>query len=325
MKVYVTRKIPQEGLDILKNAGIEVSQWQDKRNITLEELIAVCQDYDGIIVAGFNDVNAHFINSCKHLKVISLHSVGFDNADIAAATKLKIPVGHTPGVLSGATADTAFLLMLATSRKAFYNHKKIAAGNWGVFEPTADLGIELNNCTLGIFGLGKIGFEMASRCKAAYGMRIIYHNRNNNEEAENELGALKVSFDELLQQSDVLSVHTSLTPETKGIFNKEVFAKMKPSAIFINTARGPVHNEPDLTEALKNGVIWGAGLDVTNPEPMLPDNPLLDMPNVCVLPHIGSATVETRNAMSRLAALNAIAGLKGERLPYPVNPEIYGD
>ncbi len=325
MKVFVTRIIPQEGLDLLKAADIDVTQWPEKRNITLEELIEVCQDYDGVIVAGFNNVNAQFLNACKHLKVVSLHSVGFDNTDVAVATKLKIPVGNTPGVLSGATADTAFLLMLATSRKAFYNHKKIAAGQWGVFEPTADLGMELDGRTLGIFGLGKIGYEMARRCKAAYGMPIIYHNRSRNEEAEKELGAVQVSFDELLQQSDVLSVHSALTPETKGLFDKTVFAKMKTSSIFINTSRGPVHNEADLTEAVKNGVIWGAGLDVTNPEPMLPDNPLLDMPNVCVLPHIGSATFETRNAMSRLAALNVIAAFKGERLPYPVNPEIYED
>ena len=164
---------------------------------------------------------------------------------------------------------------------------------------------------------------MAKRCKYAYNMNIIYHNRSNNAEAEKELNAVKVSFDELLGQSDVLSVHTSLNAETRDKFNKEVFAKMKPSSIFINTARGPIHNEKDLTEAVQNGIIWGAGLDVTNPEPMHSDNPLLHMPTVCVLPHIGSATVETRNAMSRLAAENIIAGLKGERIPYPVNPEVY--
>jgi glyoxylate reductase len=323
MKVFVTRVIPQEGIQLMEAAGISVTLWKEKRNITQEELIAECKNMDALVVAGAVDVNAIFLDECRHLKLIALHSVGYDNVDVPAATKLNIPIGNTPGVLSGATADTAFLLMLATSRKAFYQHTKIAAGEWGVFEPTGDLGIELHGRTLGIFGLGKIGFEMAKRCKYAYNMNIIYHNRSNNPEAEKELNAVKVSFDELLGRSDVLSVHTSLNAETRHKFKKEVFAKMKPSSIFINTARGPIHNEKDLTEAVQNGIIWGAGLDVTNPEPMHSDNPLLHMPTVCVLPHIGSATVETRNAMSRLAAENIIAGLKGERIPYPVNPEVY--
>jgi lactate dehydrogenase-like 2-hydroxyacid dehydrogenase len=215
--------------------------------------------------------------------------------------------------------------MLAASRKAFYVHKKILKGEWKFFDPTTDLGIELNGKTLGIFGLGKIGFEMAKRCVGAYNMKVIYHNRQHNVDAEKALNAVRVSFDELLQQSDVLSVHTALTAETKGIFNTTAFSKMKPSSIFINTARGAIHNEEDLRAALESGTIWGAGLDVTNPEPMLPDNPLLNMPNVAILPHIGSATVDTRNAMSVIAAKNVIAGLGGARLPHIVNPEIYQD
>jgi phosphoglycerate dehydrogenase-like enzyme len=154
-------------------------------------------------------------------------------------------------------------------------------------------------------------------------MKLIYYNRGSNREAEKELGAVKVSFDELLQQSDILSVHSALTDETRELFDKKAFSKMKPTSIFINTARGGIHNEMDLIDALKNALIWGAGLDVTNPEPMKPDNPLLDMSNVAILPHIGSATIEAREGMARIAALNVIAGLKGERLPFPVNPEIY--
>jgi glyoxylate reductase len=210
--------------------------------------------------------------------------------------------------------------MLATSRNAFNMHKSIEKDQWKFFTPGANLGIELTGKTLGIFGLGKIGYEMAKRCKGAYGMNIIYHNRHINELAEKNLGAGKVSFDELLQQSDVLSVHTSLTPQTKEIFNAAAFKKMKANAIFINSARGGIHNETDLTAALQQKIIWGAGLDVTNPEPMGHDNPLLNMPNVCVLPHIGSATVEARNEMSRLAAENVVAGLKGLPLPNWVNP-----
>jgi lactate dehydrogenase-like 2-hydroxyacid dehydrogenase len=234
-----------------------------------------------------------------------------------------MPIGNTPGVLSDATADTALLLMLATSRKAFYMHKTIQQGDWGFFEPTANLGVNIRGKTLGIFGLGKIGFELAKRASAAFGMKIIYHNRGHHAEAERELRAAWVSFEDLLKNSDVLSVHTALTSETRDRFTLAAFGAMKRTAIFINTARGAIHNEEDLTEALKNGIIWGAGLDVTNPEPMRIDHPLLSMPNVCVLPHIGSATEETRAAMSLIAAKNVVAGLKGERLPFVVNPEVY--
>ena len=322
MKVFVTRILPAAAIGLLEAAGLEVIQWTEKRKLTQEEMIAHCKDADALLSAG-QLINKEFLHANKHLKVIALHSVGYDNVDIDTATALKIPIGNTPGVLSDATADTAFLLMLATSRNAFYMHQRILNGEWGFFEPTANLGIELHGATLGIYGLGKIGLEMAKRCIGAYQMKVIYHNRSRNEEAEKELNATYVSFEELLQQSDVLSVHTALTPETEGKFNMDVFKQMKETAIFVNTARGSIHNEADLTEALEQKIIWGAGLDVTNPEPMSPQNPLLKMANVCVLPHIGSATVGTRNAMARIAADNIIAGLKGEKLPHLVNPEIY--
>ncbi|HEY4154578.1 MAG TPA: D-glycerate dehydrogenase [Puia sp.] len=322
MRVFITRIIPDAGLQLLKQAGIEFTQWGEKRDLTPRELIDHCQPADALLSAGGNRIDREFLNACRHLKVISLHSVGYDRVDVAAATELKIPVGNTPAVLSDATADIAFLLILATSRKAFYHHKSIIQGKWKFFDPTADLGIEIRGKTLGVFGLGKIGFELAKCCAAAFQMKVIYHNRHRNEEAEKKLNAEWVSFDDLLRRADVLSVNTALTSETKGRFNKEVFAKMKPSSIFINAARGAIHNEPDLIDALQNGAIWGAGLDVTDPEPMHPDNPLLQMPNVSVLPHIGSATVETRNAMAVIAAKNVIAGLRGEELPFAVNPGV---
>ncbi len=324
MKVFITRRIPELGLKRLLDAGVEVVQWKERRNMDPQELIDACKQSDALISAG-GKIDAHFLNECKHLKVISLHSVGFDSVDVEEATRLKIPVGNTPGVLSRSTADIAFLLMLAVSRKAFYQHKRIIKGEWGFFDPRANLGIELHGKTIGIYGLGSIGYEMAKRCVAMYNMKVIYYNRHNNLEVEKQLNAVKVSFNELLCQSDVLSVHVPLSPETKGKFDKSVFSKMKPSAIFINTARGGIHNEEDLIQALDEGIIWGAGLDVTNPEPMHPDNRLLTMPTVAVLPHIGSATVETRNAMSLIAVENAIAGLAGERIPYPVNPEVYAN
>ena len=323
MKVFITRVIPEKGLQLLQEAGLELTQWTEKRDPTPAELIEYCKQHDALLSVGPNKINSRFLQECHHLKVIALHAVGFDNVDVPAATALKIPIGNTPGVLSNATADTAFLLMLAVSRKAFYMHKQIGKGQWGFFEPTANLGMELTGKTLGIAGLGKIGFEMAKRCIGAYGMKVIYHNRHTNQEAEEVLKAERVSFDELLAQSDVLSVHTALTPETQGMFNKAAFDKMKRSAIFINAARGSIHNETDLINALNEKVIWGAGLDVTNPEPMAADNPLLEMPNVAILPHIGSATEEARDAMAIMAAKNIIAGLKGERLPFVVNPEIY--
>jgi lactate dehydrogenase-like 2-hydroxyacid dehydrogenase len=323
MKVFVTRRIHELGVKIMENSGIGVTQWMEKRDLTQSELIEHCKQRDALLSAGANRIDARFLDECGHLKVIALLSVGFDNVDVAEASRLKIPIGNTPGVLSGATADNAMLLMLATSRKAFYHHKRIINGNWVFFDPMADLGIELKERTLGIYGLGRVGFEMARRCVGAFNMKVVYCNRHPNEAAEKELHARAVSFDELLAQSDVLSVHANLTPETRGKFDKRAFTKMKPNSIFVNTARGELHNEQDLTEALSNGTIWGAGLDVTNPEPMRPDNPLLTMANVSVLPHIGSATVEARIAMTKLAAENIVAGLKDQRLPYIVNPEVY--
>jgi len=323
MKVFITRIIPEAGLQLFHEAGIEVTQWKEKRELTQEELIANCKKADALLTAGRSTINAEFLNACSHLKVVSLFATGYDNVDIEEATRLKIPIGHTPDVLSKATADIAFLLMQSVARKAFFHHKRIINNDWNFFEPLANIGQDLQGKTLGIFGLGKIGYEMARASKGAFEMDILYHNRSTNQEAEEKLGARKVSFDELLAQSDVISVHANLTDETKDLFNKEAFAKMKPNAIFINTARGPIHNEKELLQALRDKTIWGAGLDVTNPEPMDRDNVLLEMPNVAVLPHIGSSTEETRNNMALLSARNAIAGIKGDRLPKVVNPEVY--
>lgn len=322
MKIFVSRKIPEIGYQLLRDAGLEVNSWGDDRMLTKEELISYAKQHDALICMNGEKIDKDFLNECKHLKVISLYSVGYDNMDVAEATRLKIPLGNTPDVLSDATADIAFTLLLMTSRKAIFHHKRILNQQWDFFRPTANLGIELKNKTLGIFGLGRIGMEMAKRCKGAYDMNIIYHNRSENRQAEKELGAKRVSFDELLAQSDIVSVHSALTAETKGTFNYAAFSKMKSNAIFINTSRGGVHNEEDLIKALNEKLIWGAGLDVTNPEPMKPDNVLLSMPNVSVLPHIGSATEEARNGMARIAAENAIAGLRGEKLPHPINPEV---
>lgn len=323
MNVYVTRIIDQAGTDLLEQAGFSVKLWTEKRKMTNEELSEAAKWADALLCAG-QQLDGNFLSANTHLKVIALHSVGFDNVDIETANRLKIPIGNTPGVLSEATADIAFLLMMAAARKAFYMNRSIIEGEWGFFDPTANLGKDLSGVTLGVFGMGKIGFELAKRCYGAFGMKVIYHNRSHNEEAEKAIGAELVSFEELLNRSDVLSVHTALTAETKGKFDMNAFKQMKPGAIFVNTARGAIHNEDDLRDALNQKIIWGAGLDVTNPEPMDPANELLKMPSVAVLPHIGSATEGTRKSMAELAARNIIAGLRGEKIPFPANPEVYG-
>ena len=320
MKVYITRIIPAAGLELIRAAGHEIVEYTGKTALGRDEFYRHASDADGLLLAGSSPLSREVMDSLPKLKVISLMSVGYDHVDLAAAAEKGIRVGHTPGVLSDATADVAFLLMLAASRKAFYLHKQIARGGWGFFEPTENLGLNLKGKTIGIFGLGSIGYEMARRCRGAYDMQILYHNRGRNELAERELHARKVSFEELLAQSDVLSLHSTLTDETKGLFDRKAFEQMKPTSIFVNAGRGGLHNEADLLEALNNGTIWGAGLDVTNPEPMTPDNPLLEMPNVAILPHIGSATIDTRDAMAVLAAQNLLAGLDGTPLPSEVPP-----
>ncbi len=321
-KILITRKFPKLGAELLRNAGFEVTEWSEDRPMEHPELLEKAKEHNALFCTLSDKLDKEFLNECAHLDIISQFAVGYDNIDIPEATRLDIAIGNTPGAMSNATADTAFGLLLATARKMFFMHKSIIKGDWGYFKPNAHLGIELNNKTLGVYGLGRIGMEMAKRCKGAYDMDIIYHNRTRNLEAEKLFDAQYVSFEELLSKSDVISVHTALTEETKGIFNKVAFNQMKSSAVFINTARGGIHNEVDLIKALRDGTIWGAGLDVTNPEPMLSDNPLLEMENVCVLPHIGSATVEARNEMARMAATNIIEFYTNNNVPYLVNPDV---
>jgi lactate dehydrogenase-like 2-hydroxyacid dehydrogenase len=325
MKIFINRRIPEVGIKMLEDAGLEIFI-PEHENLSHDEWMSYCKSHDAILSVGMDfKFDKDFFNECPNIKAIALYSVGFDHVDIKEANQRNIPVGNTPDVLSKATSDVAFLLMQAVARRASYNFEKVKDGNWGDFEPLHALGQELYGKTLGIFGLGRIGFEMAKKSKAAFDMNIIYHNRHKNEEAEKELNAKYVSFEELVSQSDVLSVHANFKPEQKELFNAEIFEKMKPDSIFINTARGGFHNQKDLYEALISKQIWGAGLDVTNPEPILKDDPILELSNVCVLPHIGSATIEARNAMAKLAAENLIAFSKGQKMPACANPEIYSD
>ena len=321
-KILASRLYPEAGIKLLEKENFHLTLWEKQRPMTQVELIEEAKTHHALLCTLTDRIDQHFLNQCSHLEIISQFAVGYDNIDIASATRLGIPVGFTPDAMSEATADIAFGLMIAVARKMFFLHKTIINGQWGYFNPTGNLGFELKNKTIGIFGLGRIGTRMAQRCKDAYHMDIIYHNRTRNQAAEKRLDATYVGFDDLLLHSDVLSVHCALTPETKEIFNRSAFKKMKPSAIFINTARGPVHHEKDLILALREKDIWGTGLDVTNPEPMQPDNPLLLMENACILPHVGSGTIEARDQMSAMAALNIIEFYRNNRVPHIVNPEV---
>jgi glyoxylate reductase len=323
IKILVTSAIPVIGIDMLRKEGFDVTVWPLDRPMTDQELMEEGKKHNVILCLSTDKIGTDFINACSHLKMISQFSVGYDNIDVSLATKSGIPIGYVPGAMNEATADIAFGLMIAVARNFFYMHKTILKGEWTYFRLMANLGIELNNKRLGIFGLGRIGLALARRCKGAYNMNIIYCNRKVNPDAERLFDAKRVSFDELLGQSDIISVHAALNEETKEVFNKSAFTKMKSSAIFINTARGGLHNEQDLIDALNAGTILGAGLDVTNPEPMKANNPLLSMKNVCILPHIGSATIEARNEMSRMAAENIISFFKNNFIPHIVNPEVF--
>jgi len=322
MRVFINKRIPEIGITMLKESGLEVII-PENDNLSDDEWLKYCQNADALLSVGQHKYEKDFFDECPNVKAIALFSVGFDSVDIEQANQRNIHVGNTPDVLSKATSDIAFLLMQSVARRASYNFEKVKDNNWGDFDPLHALGQELYGKTLGVFGLGRIGFEMAEKCKKAFDMKIIYHNRNHNEEAETELDAKYVSFEDLIAQSDVLSIHANFKNEQKELFNSSVFEKMKPNSIFINTARGGFHNQIDLYNALVEKKIWGAGLDVTNPEPILHDDPILGLSNVCVLPHIGSATIEARNGMAKLAAENIIAFSKGEKMPHCANPEVY--
>lgn len=323
MKIFINKLIPEVGMEMLARPDIDLLM-PENPEISYEEWISYCQQCDAILNIGAYKIDAKFFDLCPSVKAVSLFSVGYDQVDLEEATRRGIPVSNTPDVLSKATSDISFMLMLMVSRLASFHTNQVRVGvRFKYFNPIANLGQELYGKTLGVFGLGRIGYEMAIKCQAAYQMPIIYHNRNRNEELEEKLGAKYVSFEELLAQSDVLSIHANYAPEYRGLFNKEVFEQMKSNSIIVNTARGGFINEQDLDEALSSGKVWGAGLDVTDPEPMLPDNPLLKQERVCVLPHIGSATMEARGGMARIAAENIVAFVEGEKLKTCLNPEVY--
>jgi glyoxylate reductase len=281
-------------------------------------LIDMLPQAEGLFTLLTIPVTDILLQQAPKLRVISNMAVGVDNIDVKACTLLKIPVGNTPGVLTDSTSDLTMALMLSVARNIPQSSQAARDGRWKTWSPAGWLGMELNGSTLGIIGMGKIGKAVTKRA-LGFGMKIIY----TDPQTSNEINALQVSLEELLRESDILSLHTPLTPETRGMINKSTLSIMKSSAILINAARGSLVDTDAITEALQNHKIAAAALDVTDPEPLPPSHPLFSMPNCLIVPHIGSATQQTRRKMAELACENLLAGLKGERLPHCVNPEVY--
>lgn len=250
-----------------------------------------------------------------NLKVIATMSVGYDHLDLNEIKKRNIKIGYTPNVLTDATAELTVALLLATSRRLLEANEEARNGQWKAWSPFWMCGPGLNGSTVGIVGFGRIGQEVAKRLKPFNVKKLIYHNRSEKAKEAKEIGATRVNFDELLAESDFVIATCALTPNTKEMFNDCAFKKMKPTAVFINTSRGGVVHQESLVRALTEKTIWGAGLDVMIPEPLPVDDPLFKLKNCVILPHIGSATIETRSTMAMLTAMNVIAGLKGEDMP----------
>jgi glyoxylate reductase len=320
-KVFVTRLIPTAGLDRIR-AACDAEIWTDPLPPPRDVLLSKVADCDGLVALLTDRIDGELLDAAPRLKVVSNYAVGFNNVDVPAATSRGVAVGNTPGVLTDATADMAFCLLIAAARCVVDGHLYAREGKWKTWEPMGHLGQDLVGRTLGVVGMGRIGYALAKRCARGWDMPVLYHDALRNERAETELGARSVDLETLLRTSDFVSVHTDLNATTKGMFNTARFKLMKPAAVFVNTSRGPVVVEHDLLEALRSGTIFAAGLDVTDPEPPAADSPLLRQPRLVVAPHIASATVGTRDAMASICAENLLAGLDGKPLPAWVNPDV---
>lgn len=321
-KVFVTRRIPQEGLDLLA-ASCDVEVYPEDQPLPRELLLAKAAEVDGVLGLLTDKIDAEFFDAAPQLKGYANYAVGFDNIDVPEATKRRVPVSNTPNVLTMATAELAWVLIFAVARRLVECDRIMRSGQWTGWGPLQFIGRDITGKTFGIVGAGRIGMATALMSKG-FNMRVLYTSASGrkNETLEQELGAKLASFDELLAESDFISIHTPLTPQTRHLFNKETFAKMKRTAILVNTARGPIIKEDDLVQALKDGVIAGAGLDVFEKEPKMAEG-LAELDNVVVLPHIGSATTSSRVGMAELAARNLLAMLKGKKPETCLNPEIF--
>ncbi len=322
LRVFVSRRIFPEALDLL-NQVAQVEVWPEELPPSPQELGDKIANADGVLTTIMDRVDASLLDRAPRLKVISQLAVGLDNVDVAEASRRGILVGYTPGILSKATADVGFALLLSAARRITESDRWVRAGGWEMsFHPMYWLGAEVNGATLGIVGLGQIGLEMAKR-GLGFGMRVIYHSRSRKPELEEQYGLEYVEPHVLLSDSDFVSLHIPLTPETRHFISEPELRMMKSTAILINLARGPVVDSKALYTALSEKWIQAAALDVTDPEPIQPDDPLLTLDNLVISPHIGSASVSTRREMCMVAARNLAAGLKGQRLEQCANPEIY--
>ena len=319
-RVFVTRVIAQEALDKIAQVT-ETEVWPEELPPSYEVLLEKTRDAEGLLTLLTDKVDATLIKTASKLKVISNLAVGYNNIDIAEATKSHIVVGYTPGVLTETTADLTFALLMAAARRVVEADKYTRKGWWKTWGPMILLGQDIHHATLGIIGLGRIGAEVAKRAKG-FDMKVLYYDElRRSEEEERLLGVEYVSeLAKLFTGADFISVHVPLLPQTHHLIGAAEFAMMKPTAIFINTSRGPVVDQKALYEALKSG-LFAAAIDVTEVEPISPDDPLLTLDNVIITPHIASASFTTRKNMALIAAENLLAGLRSEMPPYCANPE----
>ncbi|HEY9702493.1 MAG TPA: D-glycerate dehydrogenase, partial [Allocoleopsis sp.] len=318
----ITRQIPQSGIILLQNHVI-LEIWDQSEPPPYSILLEKVANIEGLLCLLTDKIDQKLIDNAPGLKVISQMAVGYDNIDIKAATNQGILIGNTPGVLTEATADLTWALLMAITRKITEGQEYIKQGKWTTWQPMGLLGADFVGSTLGIIGLGRIGQAVARRAKG-FNLNILYHNRHRLDvNLEQELGVKYVSLEELLQESDFITLHTPLTDNTYHLIGSNELKLMKKTAFLINTARGQILNQNALHHALIEGEIAGAALDVTDPEPLPSNHELLQLNNVIITPHIGSASYETRSRMAIIAAQNLLAGLQGKPLVSCVNPDVY--
>lgn len=318
--IAVTRKIPEVGLQLL-GAAADVRLWPEEQPPTPTELAELIQGCDGVLTMVSDAITPDLLDREPQLKVVSNFAVGYDNIDVPAATARGVAICNTPGVLTEATADAAFALLMAMARRIPEGIEFVKAGQWRFWQPMLLLGHDINGATLGIIGFGRIGQAVARRARG-FNMRILYHSRTRRPEAEAELGATYVPLDDLLREADFITLHLPATPESRHLIGPREFELMKREAILINAARGPVVDTDAVLAALQAGRIAGAALDVTDPEPLPAGHPLTELPNAIVVPHTGTSTIAVRNKMAEMSARNALAIVRGERPLAIVNPEV---
>jgi lactate dehydrogenase-like 2-hydroxyacid dehydrogenase len=319
-RVFVTRRIPDEGLDLVREA-CDMDLWEDELPPPRDALLRRVAGCDGVLTLLTDRVDDEFLDAAgPRLKVVSNYAVGFDNVDVAACARRGIPVGNTPGVLTDTTADLAFALLMSAARRVPEGDRFVRAGSWKTWGPLLLLGPDVHGATIGIVGFGRIGQAVARRAQG-FGMEILYHDLEPLPPSVTDpLGATFLPLEELLPRSDFVTLHVNLSPVTRHLINAETLAMMKPTAVLVNTSRGPVVDQAALAAALRDGTIWAAALDVTDPEPIPMDDPLVGLDNCLIVPHIASASRATRGRMAAMAAANLIAGVRGESLPTEVPP-----